>query len=58
MSPIRDTTSEFTGPVNVVMARASPPGTAFCPKIMSSRIEMATNSRPMRAAAAVATAAR
>jgi hypothetical protein len=44
--------------VNAVIASASPPAMAFGPKIVSSRTETATNSRPMSAAAAVAIAAK
>ena len=34
MSPSKDTTNEFTRPVKAVIASASPPGTAFGPKIV------------------------
>jgi hypothetical protein len=51
-----DTKNALTSPVNAVMASASPPGTAFGPKIVSSRSETATNSSPIRVPAAVAAA--
>ncbi len=56
MSASNETSSEFTRPVNAVIARAEPPATAFGPNIVSSRTETATNSSPIRAAAPVAIA--